>query len=91
MDNDLLSTKSLLKSYKRLSPLAQLLLTFNLSVVNEEFLFTALQRPGNQSSLTSLLLLSVRLNAVIDVFCAKPSKTSSALKISSISDTPSPN
>ena len=60
-------------------------------MVNEEFFFKASQRPGNQSSPTFLLLLSVRLNVVTDVFCAKPSNTPRRCRKDPISDMPSLN
>ena len=87
----MLSNASFLKSYKRLLPVVQWLSTFNVSVVNEVFFFKASQRSGNQSSLTSLLLLSVKLKVFADVFCAKPSNTPRYRKSDPIQDMPSSN
>ena len=72
VDSDLYFKRSLLKSYKRLSFEAQWLLTFNLSVVNEELFTKQSQSSGNQSSLTSVQTLNVRLSVVNDVFSAEP-------------------
>ena len=47
------------------------MLTFNLSVVNEELFTKQSQSFGNQSSLTSLQMLIVRLSVVNDVLSAK--------------------
>ena len=71
VDSDLYFKRSLLKSYMRLSFVAQWLLTFNLSVVNEELFTKQSQSFGNQSSLTSLQMLIVRLRVVNDAFSAE--------------------
>ena len=54
------------------------------------FFFKASQRPGNQSSLTSLPPLSVRLNVVTDVYFAKNWNTPETSKTPDIFDVPSP-
>ena len=49
-----------------------------------------LERTGNQSSVTSLLLLSVRLNVLTDVLYAKPPNTPKRRRNWGINDSPSP-
>ena len=56
----------------RLSFVAKWLLTFSLNVVNEELFTKQSQSFGNQSSLTSLQMLIVRLSVVNDVLSAEP-------------------
>ena len=74
MDNDRYFNRSLLKSYIRLLLEAHRLLTCNLTVLREEqFLIKLLQKIGNQSSPTSLRMLTVRLSSVNEVFSGKSS------------------
>ena len=56
----------------RLSFVAKWLLTFSLNVVNEELFTKQSQSFGNQSSLTSLQMLIVRLSVVNDALSAEP-------------------
>ena len=67
-DSDLHFKRSLLKSYMRLSFVAQWLLTFNLNVVNEDLFSRRRQILGNQSAVVSLQTLMVRLSVLNDVF-----------------------
>ena len=72
MDNDRYFNRTLLESYIRLLLEAQRLLTCNLTVLREEqFIIKKSQKLGNQSSLPSLRMLTVRLRSVNDVFFGK--------------------
>ena len=75
MDNDRYFNRSSLKSYIRLLPVEQRLLTCNLTVLREEqSLIKKLQNVGNQSSLTSMRMLTVRLSSVNDEFSGNISR-----------------